>query len=117
MLSFYLSNEGLFETIALTEAWKISVKADWSSQHFSQNCQIVRFVYQSSLELFLQYSTSIDTFSHEKLHSAHTEVRADLLRSLFSTSVIVGTREAMSDENRPRITPNYLRQNNVVVKD
>ena len=77
---FYLSNEGLFETIALTEAWKINIKVDWLSHHFSQNCQIVRFVYQLSLELFSHNNRiSIYTFSHEKLYSAQTEVRADLL--------------------------------------
>ena len=114
-MPFDLSNEGLFETIALTEAWKIGVKDDWSSSnHFSQNYQIVRFVYQSSLALF---RTSIDTFSREKLYSAHTEVRADLLYSLFSTSVIVGTRKAMPDENRPMITQDYLRRKHIVVKD
>ena len=47
--SFYLSNGALFEMIALTEAWKINVKFDWSSLHFSQNChkitQILRSVF------------------------------------------------------------------------
>ena len=51
-VSFYLSNECLFEMIALTEAWKINVKVDWSCPPFSQNCHIVLFVYQLSLELF-----------------------------------------------------------------
>ena len=61
-LSFYLSNEGLSETTALTEAWKIIVKVDWSSHHFSQNCQIVRFVYQSSMELF--HTITISPYTH-----------------------------------------------------
>ena len=51
-VSFHVSNDALFETIALTEAWKIKVKVDWSSIHFSQNCRIVRFVYHLSHELF-----------------------------------------------------------------
>ena len=48
-VSFYLSNECLFETIALTEAWKINAKVTWPFHPFSQNCHIVLFVYQLSL--------------------------------------------------------------------
>ena len=55
-LSFYLLNEGLFGTIALTEAWKISVKVDWSSHHFSQNCQIVHLCISHHKSFFTQYS-------------------------------------------------------------
>ena len=51
-VSFYLSNEGLFEMMTFTEALKINVKVHWSSLHVSQNCHIVQFVYQLSLELF-----------------------------------------------------------------
>ena len=86
---FFLSNEGLFETIGLKEAWKISVKVDWSSHHFSQNCQ--SFSVCVSVITGPQFShnirTSIDTFSHEMLYSAHTGVRAHLARILH----IVGT--------------------------
>ena len=59
----------------------------------------------------------ICTFSHEKLHNAHTEVSRPVLKLFFSTRVIVGSRLTMSGENCHRITQDYLRQNNVVVKD
>ena len=55
-VSFYLSNECLFETIALIEAWKLNVEVDLSCPPFSQN--IVLFVYQLSLELFHTITTS-----------------------------------------------------------
>ena len=51
-VSFYLSIEGLFEMMALTEVLKINVKVDWSPLHVSQNCHIVQFVHQLSLKLF-----------------------------------------------------------------
>ena len=82
-LSFYLSNGGLFETIALTEAWKISVKVVWSSQHFSYNnyCQIVWFVYQFFTGAFSHNNCiSLYTFSYEKLYSAHAEVSRPVVK-------------------------------------
>ena len=63
--------EGIFETIALTEAWKINVKVDWSSHHFSQNCQIVRFVYQLSLELFHTITVFPNTQFLMKSYTVH----------------------------------------------
>ena len=64
-------HEGLFEMMALTEALKV----DWSPLHVSQNCHIVLFVYHLSLELFHTIThVSKDTFSHEQLYSAQTEV-------------------------------------------
>ena len=69
-VSFEFSNEGLIEMMTLTEALKINFKVDWSPLHVWQNCRIVRFVYQLSLELFLHNNhVSIDTFSHEQLYS------------------------------------------------
>ena len=61
--------------IALTEAWQIIVEVDWSSHHFSQNCQIVWVCVSVVTGAFSHINCiSIYTFSHEKLYSAHTEV-------------------------------------------
>ena len=45
-VSFYFSNEVLSEMMTGTEALKFNVKVDWSPLNVSQNCHIVRFVYQ-----------------------------------------------------------------------
>ena len=80
-MSFYLSNEGLFEVMTLTEALKINVKVDWSPLHVSQNCHIVRFVYQIVTGAFSHNNhVSIDTFSCEQLYSAHTEVSRPVVK-------------------------------------
>ena len=76
-MSFYLSNEGLFEMMALTEALKINVKVDWSPLDVSQNCHIVQFV---SGAFSHNNHVSIDTFSHEQLYSAHTEVSKPVVK-------------------------------------
>ena len=57
--------------IALTEALKIIVEVDWSSHHFSQNCQIVWFVYQLSLELFHTLTVSPYTHFLMKSYTVH----------------------------------------------
>ena len=51
-VSFYLLNLGLFEMMTLAEPLQINVKVNWSPIHVSQNCHIIQFVYQWSLELF-----------------------------------------------------------------
>ena len=59
-VSFYLSNEGLFEMMTLTEALKmtltealkINVKVVWSPLHVSQNCHISPAQNQFDLELW-----------------------------------------------------------------
>ena len=56
--------------IALTEAWKIIVEVDWSSHHFSQNCQAFSHIN----------CMSIYTFSQEKLYSAHTGVSRPVVK-------------------------------------
>ena len=84
--------------MTLTLALKINVKVDWSPLHVSQNCHIVRYVYQLSTELFSHNNhVSMDTFSHEQLYSAHTEMSRPVVKH-FSTNTIVGIRRTMSDE-------------------
>ena len=73
-VSFYLSNECLFETIALIEAWKINVEVDLSCPPFSQN--IVLFVYHFSHNNHI----SIDKFSHEQLYNAQTDESRHVLK-------------------------------------
>ena len=98
-MSFYLSNEGLSEKIALTGAWKINAKVDRSPLHVSQNCHIVCVSIVTG-SFSHNNHVSIDTFSHEQLCSADTEVSRPVV-SVFSTSTNAGTRRIMSDEIAP----------------
>ena len=67
--------------MTLTEALKINVKVDWSLLHVLQTCHIVRFEYKMVTGAFSHNNhVSIDTFSHEQLYSAHTEVSSSVVK-------------------------------------
>ena len=61
--------------MTLSEALKSNAKVD-KFFHVSQNCHIVRFVYQLSHNT----QASIDTYAHEQLYSAHTEVNRPVVK-------------------------------------
>ena len=80
-VTFYLSNEGLFEMMALTEALKVNVKVDWSPLHVSQIAILLNLCSITVTGAFSRnIHVSIDTFSHEQLYSAHNEVSKPVVK-------------------------------------
>ena len=67
--------------MTLTETLKINVKVDWSPLQVSQNWHIVRVVVTGAFSH--NNHVSLDTFSHEQLYSAHTEVSRPVVKHFW----------------------------------
>ena len=70
--------------MTLTKALKINVKVDWSPLQVSQNCHICSICVSIVTGAFSHNNhVSLDTFSHEQLYNAHTEVSRPVIKHFW----------------------------------